>query len=155
MRKLTLLLAVIGLAGSLWAADPDVGTWKLNVSQSKSNQPLPKESTLVVKVVGDQKELTFTGTEANGSSFSGKYMIPLAGGIGKSVTPTPAGDANRTSVTTVVNPNNFYLTSLKDGKQVELQHVVISQDGKTKHQTIKGVDSQGKLLNAVQVWDKQ
>jgi hypothetical protein len=29
MRKAMLLLVVLGLAGSLWAADPLIGTWKL------------------------------------------------------------------------------------------------------------------------------
>jgi hypothetical protein len=35
MRKAMLLLAVFGLAGSLWAADPIIGTWKLNIAKSK------------------------------------------------------------------------------------------------------------------------
>ncbi len=34
MRKALLFFAVLGLAGSLWGADPLIGTWKLNVSKS-------------------------------------------------------------------------------------------------------------------------
>jgi hypothetical protein len=32
MRKAMLLLAVLGFVGLLWAADPFVGTWKLNIA---------------------------------------------------------------------------------------------------------------------------
>ena len=35
MRKVMLFLIVFALAGSLWAADPIIGTWKLNISKSK------------------------------------------------------------------------------------------------------------------------
>ena len=35
MRKAMLLLAVFGLMGTLWAADPSLGTWKLNLAKSK------------------------------------------------------------------------------------------------------------------------
>jgi len=34
------LLAVFGLAGALWAADPFVGTWKVDVAKSKTSYPL-------------------------------------------------------------------------------------------------------------------
>ena len=39
MRKAPLLFAVLGLAGSPWAADPFVGTWMLNVAKSKASNP--------------------------------------------------------------------------------------------------------------------
>ena len=38
MRRAFLVFAVLGLAGSLWAADPIIGTWKLNIGKSKSSQ---------------------------------------------------------------------------------------------------------------------
>ena len=34
MRKAMILLAVFGLVGLLWGADPLVGTWKLNIAKS-------------------------------------------------------------------------------------------------------------------------
>jgi len=152
MRKAMLLLAIVGLAGSLWAADPDVGTWKLNVAQSKfsPNSPAPKEETLVVAVAGGQKELTVTGTAANGSPISAKYTFPLEGGA---VKPVLAGyDA---AIVTVVSPSDFYATTLKDGKQRLFLQVVISKDGKTKRETIRGKDAQGKPVDELEVFDKQ
>jgi len=57
MKKVMLLVAVFGLVGSLWAADPLIGTWKLNVAKSKFSADFlafekavaPKESTLVIR----------------------------------------------------------------------------------------------------------
>jgi hypothetical protein len=152
MRKFTLLLVVLGLAGSLWAANPDVGTWKLNVAQSKypPSASAPKEETLVVMVVGDQIEATFTGTAADGKPISQKTIFPHGGGA---VKPVPASyDAE---IMIVVCPYEFYGVALKDGKQQGFEHVVISKDGKTKHDTLKGRDSQGKPVQELRVWDKQ
>jgi hypothetical protein len=35
MRKAMMLLAVLALISSLWAADPMIGRWKLNISKSR------------------------------------------------------------------------------------------------------------------------
>jgi len=79
-----LLLAVFGLASSLWAADPSVGTWKANIAKSKitpSTETLPKEAMIVVREVGaDEFELAFSSTEANGSQTSLKVTWPLLRG---------------------------------------------------------------------------
>lgn len=85
MRKATLLLAILGLAGSLWAADPHVGTWKLNIAQSRfsSNYPAPKEATFVFRTVGDQIEWVLTGRGASGPPISSKGAYPRGGGVVK------------------------------------------------------------------------
>ena len=153
MRRLTLLLIVLGLASSLWAADPRVGTWKLNIAQTKSNQPLPKEETVVCQAVGDRFEVTFTGIATNGSPFSLKTTYPAGGGETKYLSsPNPQGTS---FIATEIEPTNWYTTMLKDGKQVRLYHYVISKDGKTMRATATGMDSQGKPINALEVWDKQ
>jgi hypothetical protein len=156
MRKAMLVLAVLGLAGSLWAADPSLGTWKLNVAQSKFSGPAPKEATLVYKAVGDEIEVAVAGTEANGSPISYKYTRPQAGGATKWVGPPPAfATASNTAIVTVISPSESYLTILKDGKQVEAVHEVISKDAKSMQLLVKGKDSQGKPFETIEVFDKQ
>jgi hypothetical protein len=44
MRKATFLLAVIGLAGSLWAASPFDGTWKVDLNSAQ----FPEKPQIVV-----------------------------------------------------------------------------------------------------------
>jgi hypothetical protein len=155
MRKAMLFLAVFGLAGSLSAADPSVGTWKCNVAKSKfapSTQAAVKEETLVKRELDpDQFELTVTGTRTDGSAISIKATHPQKGGVVKSQTLSAAWIA----VVTVINPGDFYETLLQDGKQVQVTHAVISKDGKTMRNTIKGTDAKSKPYEGLVVWDKQ
>lgn len=156
MRKLMLLLVVLGLAGSLWAADPTLGTWKLNIAQSKfSGRSAPKEETLVAKAVGDQIEVTLTVTAVNGSAFSMREMRPAEGGVIKIESSSNPPAPGVTVVVTEVAPGSFYETFLKDGKQVRLNHIVVGKDGKTIRETVKGISDDGKPLDELLVWDKQ
>jgi hypothetical protein len=152
-----LLVVVLGLAGSLWATDPHLGTWKFNAAQSKypPGQPVPKEATFVIRAAGDQIEVTATWTEANGTTGSLKSTYPQEGGLHKWVGPVPAAVAGEILVTTVVTPYELYETVLKDGKQQQVNHVVISKDGKTTHETVKGKNAQGKPFEELRVFEKQ
>jgi len=83
MRKALLLLAVLGLVGTLWGADPAVGTWKFNMTKSKpapTTEAPVKEATVVIRETGtDQLEIAFTGKRTDGSAISAKYMRPKQG----------------------------------------------------------------------------
>jgi len=161
MRKATLLLAVFGLVGLLCAADnPFIGTWKLNVAKSKFSQAYlalqkvaaPKEEMIVFREAGDQLELTATGTRTDGSPISSKSTRPAQGGAIKYQQGGPEGV---TTILTVLEPGNSYTTSMRDGKQFQVGHAVISKDGKALTVTYKGTDPQGKPFEQVIVFDKQ
>jgi len=111
MRKATLLLAILGLAGSLWAAAPQLGTWRLNIAQSKfsPSYPAPKEATFVFRAVGDQIEWVLTGTNASGFPISNEGSYPREGGVVKWVV-APRGLANTTIISTVITPYESYET---------------------------------------------
>ena len=74
MRRTMLLLAILGLAGSLWAPDPIIGKWKLNLAKSRfgvNQQGSFKDGMEVYREVsGNQIELTYTRTMADSSSLS-------------------------------------------------------------------------------------
>ena len=74
MRKALLLLAVLGLMSSLWAADPIIGTWKLNIAKSKLPPDMSniKELSFVIREIGDDYELVTTGVQKDGLKFSEK-----------------------------------------------------------------------------------
>ena len=135
---------------------PLEGTWKLNVAQSKfapNQTTAPKELTSVFRVVGDHFEFTETGTQKDSVAIASKYAFYLNGGVFKAL--QPASPEGETSIETVIEPGNRYLTTLKDGKQIEVQHLVISKDGKTMSITDKGTDAKGKPYESVSVYDKQ
>ncbi len=150
MRKAMLLLAVFALAGSLLAADPSVGTWKLNVS--KSTEPNMKELTIVKRELSNGLfEVTITGAQKDGSHISEKFTHPQQGGLQSS----PSGPEGELTVVTVIAPGDFYVTALQKGKQVQVEHVVVNKDGKSMRITTKGTDAKGKPFETVGFFDKQ
>jgi hypothetical protein len=156
MRKAMLLLAVFGLVGSLWAADPMLGTWKLNIAQSTftPTQPAPKEETAVYRATGnDQYEIVVTRVGADGSANSYKGTFPAVGGVLTMEQPAPP--KGMSVIITIVRPGESYTTYTQDGKQVRLTHSVVSKDGKTLRNTSKGVDDKGKPYETIRVLDRQ
>ena len=155
MRKTMLMLAVFGLAGSLWAADPIIGTWKLNFAKSKipSTEKAPKEQIEIYRELnGKQIELTFSGTEADGSPISGKWMFPLEGGIATSQPPRPK---DMLYVEGMIEPGNWCVIVMQGGKQIGRIHKIVAKDGKTMGQTFKGKDDKGRPFERLWFYDRQ
>jgi hypothetical protein len=151
MRKAMLFLATFALAGSLLAADPSTGTWKLN--PSKSTDPDLKELTLVKRALNNGMfELVETGTQKDGKQISNKFTHPQQGGV---VTPQSKPVEGELSVVTLIDPADFYVTIMQKGKQVQIQHVVVNKDGKSMKVTSKGIDDKGKPFETIDVFDKQ
>jgi hypothetical protein len=84
MRKAMLLLAVLGLAGALWAADPIMGKWKLNIEKSKGLRPTADPMKEQIQDYSEldtgQIELTLTRTVASGTSSVSRLTWPARGG---------------------------------------------------------------------------
>ena len=152
MRKAMFFLAVFGLIGSLWAADPTVGTWKLNIAKSEfqPTEQVPKEQTVVKRELdADNFELTITGVNADGTPTSTKMTHAQQGGV---VSGLPE---SLMAVLTVVAPGETLTTFLQNGRQVQLHRNIVSKDGKTMRQIIIGMDNQGKPYKVTRVFDRQ
>ena len=154
MRKALLILSVFILAGSMLAADPIIGAWKLNIAKSKflPTRPVPKELTEVYRELPDgQIELTWKNTQADGSSILQVFAFPAQGGMVKVL----KGDTPNSFVQTRISEDEWWVTYLLEGKQVMTRHKLISKDRKTLRQTLKGVDDEGKSFELMLVYDKQ
>jgi hypothetical protein len=141
--------------------DPIIGTWKLNVSKSRTLRDLPidvgqnaKEATEVYQEVDDQIELTLTGTSISGEPISGKVRWPRDGGIAGSVQEVTSYEGILI-VETLIAPGDWYVTYLKDGKQVVVIHKIISEDGRTMSLISKQADTQDKPCEQRVVYDRQ
>ncbi len=157
MRKAMLLLAVLGLIGSLWAADPTLGTWKLNLAKSKlsaNDAANLKESILVFREIdGNTMEGIQTQTLKDGKTNTMKWTTPMNGGI---QTYQQGGPSNGiSSVAVKINPNTIYNVYLQNGKQVYVMHVSFSKDFKTFTMTAKGMNAQGKPFEILGFYEKQ
>jgi hypothetical protein len=64
-------------AAAAVAADPQIGTWKLNEAKSKISPGSPKSNTVVYEVAGDQVKVTVDGVDAKGQPlhhvWTGKF----------------------------------------------------------------------------------
>jgi hypothetical protein len=142
-------------------ADPIIGTWKLNVAQSKFSpvflamlkRAAPKESTEVYKEIeGDQIEFTGTAIRTDGSSSSWKLVWPRQGGTVKVL---EGGIPGLSYVQTLIEPGHWYVTALMNGIQMGVRSKSFSQDGKVMNQMVKGFDLEGNLIEQIEVFDKQ
>ena len=160
MKKAMVVLAVLSFAGSLWAADPIIGTWKLNWEKSKispngpaiQKEQIPKEMTETYRELSNGRiELTVKDTAIDGSSEMSVFTYPIQGGI----VEVQNGDTSRSYVQTRIAQDEWYVTILEDGKQIRTRHKKISKDGKIMRQTYRGMYYEGKPFELLQVFDKQ
>ena len=154
MRKPKYLFAMLAFASTLFAADPFVGTWKLDPSKSKhsGNAPNAKEATLVIEEQSDNYHVTVTGTNSDGSPLSVKYTVPMKGGTGQ---VEAGGDVFDAVSSKRIKSNQRENTYMKGGKNAGTRRSVVSKDGKTLTNTFKGTDPQGNPVTSTQVFDKQ
>jgi hypothetical protein len=151
MRKAMLLLAVFGLVGLAWAADPFIGTWKMNLAKSKqTGQPL-KSFTHTNEAQGDGfkvvQDLVGSEGKATHRGWSGKYD-----GKDCMITGDPSAD---TISLTKPNPNTIKYVFKKNGKEVDSGKAVISKEGKTITDVGGGKDEKGQAFTYTIVMEKQ
>jgi hypothetical protein len=153
MKKIVsmMMLATVLFAGPAFAADPIVGSWKLNVAKSKfsSGQELKAGSRVYTEANGvytlDQK---LTGADGKEISYRVQYSD------GKDM-KQDSGGAVDTTHAKKVDANTWDFDLKKDGKVVGHVHRVVSADGKTLtvHNTgmmISGVTGDQTLVFAKQ-----
>lgn len=144
--------ATLVLAGSLLAADPAVGTWKLNVAKSKySPGPPPKSATVTYEASGEGIRRTGQTVNADGQTTSFEYTAQYDG------KDYPVkGNPNADSISLKrVNDRTVEGTLKKEGKVTTNVRRVVSADGKTLTITVKGKNAQGQNVNNVSVYEKQ
>lgn len=139
-------------------ADPTIGTWKLNLGKSSLisipayNMVPPKEQTESYRQMEDGRiQLLATTTNSDGSVVSSTFSWPAQGGAVQFQQPNAA----QARVMTLLAPGEWVLTIMVDGRQGATRHKVVSKDGKTMRHTVKVVDPQGKLVQQVEVYDRQ
>jgi len=141
--KISLLAVALCFVATLsFAADPNMGTWKLNESKSKIPSGTPKNHTVVYEAAGDGTKVTVDGTDGSGkpshSEWTGKFD-------GKDYPVTGDSTSDRT----------LEMTMKKDGKVVQTGHIVVASDGKTRTVTTTRTEDNGKKTTSTAVYDHQ
>ena len=154
MKTRTIFLALAALFVSAlvcFAADGNMGTWKLNEAESTIGPGAGKNTPVVVEAAGDSVKVIVDGVDAQGNpthtEWTGKFD-------GKDY-PITGDPANDTRAYRRVNKNTMIMTRKKGGKVNTTGRVVISADGKTRTVTGKVTGANGKNTSIRYVYDKQ
>jgi hypothetical protein len=142
------------LAGTLLAqADPQVGTWKLNLAKSKySPGPAPKSATTKMEAAGAGTKVIVDQPQADGTVRHWEYTSNYDG---KDVAVTGNNPDADMIARTRVNANTVRMVSKKNGRVTTTQTSTVSSDGKTRTVTTTGTNAAGQTVNNVAVYEKQ
>ena len=147
---LTVVLFLVG-AALAFAANANMGTWKLNESKSKLSPGVPKNHTVVYADAGGSVKVTVDGTDSAGKPTHNEWTGRFDG-KDYPVTGDPMADSRSYKE---VNAHTLSMTGKKGGKEVLSGTIKVSADGKTRTVTLTGTDAKGKKMSSTAVYDKQ
>ena len=134
------------------AADPAIGTWKLNVAKTKFGAgPGFQSQSRTYAAADDGLKLTFTGVAADGSSVSGESTYKYDG----KDYPISGSASYDTLAVTRVNSHTAKAIQKKAGKAVGSTVRTVSKDGSVMTLVTKGTNADGKAFTSTLVFDKQ
>ena len=157
MKQYVIALALIAglmcVSPALYAADNQVGTWKLNLAKSKYDPAnlAPKSTTAKLEAVTDGIKATVDTVDSGNKKihyeFTAKYD-------GKDYPIN--GDPTRDSISYKrIDDYTFESVSKKAGKVTVTTRNVYAKDGKSRTLTTTGTNDKGQKVNNTTVWDKQ
>ena len=152
-KKTAVLSALLCLTAVVvtFAADPNVGTWKLNEAKSQIAAGAIKNATVTYTAVGDSYKCVVDGVDGAGApthnEWTGKFD-------GKDYPVVGDPSANTRSLK-MVKPGHYALTNKKDGKTVLTGTVDFSADNKSRTLTTDMTDAAGKKQKSIAVYDRQ
>jgi hypothetical protein len=134
------------------AADPAIGTWKLNLAKSKfSPGPAPKSQTRTYAESAQGMVLTIKTTAADGKEATATLTFK---DDGKPYPVTGNPDFEMVSVKRV-DAQTVHSTQMRAGTAVGTGIRSVSKDGKTLTFSQKGTHANGGKFDDVMVYDRQ
>ena len=113
--------------------------------------PAPRSNTLKVEASGQGEKFSTEGVNAEGGRIAVQYTANFDG---KDYPITGSQNADTVSLKRI-DARTTERTDKKGGKVTVIITSVVSQDGKTMTNTVKGTNAQGQTVNNVVVWEKQ
>ena len=149
-------IAVVAVALSFlataacFAANPHMGTWKLNEAKSKLVPGMGKNTMVTYTEEKDKIKVAVEGVDKNGKPTHGVWVGKLDG----KAYPTKGNLPYNSVAYKVVNDRTYDLTAMKDGKMVWSGKSTVSADGKSRTVTLNGTGADGKKFSGKAVYDK-
>src|ERR1041384_5631453 len=150
--QITAVVTALSFAATVasFAANPQMGTWKLNVGKSKLAPGMGKSTTVTYSEQGDKIKVTVDGVDKDGKPTHGVWVGKWDGKAYKA-TGNLAWDS---AAYKVVTDNTNDITTWKNGKVAWTGHIIVSKDGKSRTVTVNGTDANGKKFTSKAVYDK-
>jgi hypothetical protein len=150
-KTIGLTLAICFLAGAAcYAADPQMGHWKLNEPKSKFDPGTPKNTMVVYAAAGNEVKVTVDGVDAKGKSTHNEWTGKFDG-KNYPVTGDPTSDARSYKK---IDDRTLALTVWHHGRVMATGRIVVSADGKSRTVATNATDAKGKKTKSTAVYDK-
>jgi lipopolysaccharide export LptBFGC system permease protein LptF len=155
MMKTRIVVTALALsvmaAAACFAANPQMGTWKLNEAKSKLEPGMGKNTTVVYSEEKDKIKVTVDGVTKDGKPRHGVWVGKFDG----KAYPEKGNMPFDSAAYTVVNDRTNDITTMKNGKTTTTGRIEVAKDGKSRTVTTNGTDEKGKKFRAQAVYDKQ
>ncbi len=154
MMKTRIAVVAVGLsfmaAAACFAANPHIGTWKLNEAKSKMPAGMGKNTTVVYAEQKDKIKVTVEGVDKDGKPTHSVWVGKFDG----KAYPVKGNLPYNSVAYKMVNDRTNDITTMKDGKMVWNGQITVSADGKSRTVTINGTGTDGKKFKGKAVYDK-
>src|SRR6266568_6825051 len=150
--RIAVLAAALSFAAAAacFAANPHMGTWKLNEAKSKMPAGMGKNTTVVYAEQGDKIKVTVDGMDKDGKPTHSVWVGKFDG----KAYPSKGNLSWNSAAYKVVNDRTNDITTMKDGKIAWTGRITVAADGKSRTVTINGTDADGKKFKGKAVYDK-
>ena len=146
---LALLLAA---TAATFAANPLMGTWKLNEGKSRFAPGATKNTTVIyAPAKGDMIKCTVDGVDKDGKLIHWTWVGKFDGEPYQ-IIGSPSFD---TLTYKPVNDRTNKTTATKAGKVVMTATITVAKDGKSRVVTLSGTDASGQKFTDTTYYDKQ
>ncbi|HEX7515701.1 MAG TPA: hypothetical protein VF345_00285 [Chthoniobacterales bacterium] len=154
MMKTRIAVVVVALsfvaAAACFAANPQMGTWKLNEAKSKLVPGMGKSTMVTYVEQKDKIKVTVDGVDKDGKPTHGVWVGKFDG----KAYPTKGNLSWTSAAYKVVNDHTNDITTMKDGKVAWSGKITVSADGKSRTVTMNGTGADGKKFKGQAVYDK-
>jgi len=137
-------------AAACFAANPHMGTWKLNEAKSKLVPGMGKNTTVTYAEQKDKIKITVDGVDKDGKPTHSVWVGKFDG----KAYPVKGNLPYNSVAYRVVNDRTNDITAMKDGKIGWNGRITVAADGKSRTVTINGTDANGKKFKGKAVYDK-
>lgn len=150
--RLFVCVALCGMMSVVWAADPVLGKWKLNVEKSKYLPgPAPKSQTRLYEAQDGGIKVTITTVTPDDETIVVEHPMNYDG------KPQPVIGSRQSDAILLqrIDEHTSEAVLKHANKVIGTNRRVVAPDGKTMTITYQGLDSLGRQVKITTLYDRQ